>query len=268
MNLERFFQETRYDSSGRFQLPLDQWLAKASRFQFAQADHGPLAIVSAAVRSNANAIEVKVQGSRVEYRLHLPERPLEDFHSLLGALAACRRHTRRIRLACPRQQRQLTMTDGEIEVGALTTTLPPGQVLIELQRTTSEAPELSCLGRHCSLCPIPITLQSQSLQANLGQAYAGAKVDWSASVPELLRPSGNPTLATSIPLFVAATRARTPVWVAVVGGISYTFRLPGVQGRTGVVWAQHLETDLGLQSVVDDASWRALQSELLSLLRA
>lgn len=266
MNLDRFLHETRFDSRGRFELTLDQWFDKVSQFQFSQPEHGVVAIVAAALRAGATTLEVSQEGSRVDYRLHLKVAELESLQGLLGALAASRGDTRRITLACPAHNRQFTLNEKGLQNEPLAFPVEPDQVLVRLQRKLSAAPEMTALARYCPLCPIPIRLGGTLLQMNLGRAYSGVCSDWSAAVPDLLRPSGPATLATPLALFLAPSRAKQPLWVAVVDGISYSFVFPEAGPRTGVIWGPNLHTDLGLQTVVRDQAWEDLKARLLELL--
>lgn len=269
MNLESYLAEVvgqgRFDPFGQFGLALPQLLDKLAHFQFPDPAQAPLALLSAAVSTGAERVEVEVAGPKISYRLALPEPDLNQPHSpLLWALAANRGSARRIELTCPQQGRALLLTRAGHQL--VSRSPSQGQVTVHIEREKGFPNESLTLTRHCTLCPIPIQLDGQPLQVSLGKAYRGRSAAWSASLPELFRPAGPALLKTPLSLFLF--RSAAPVWVAVVGAVSYPFVLPEVRNVCGVLWSSSLRTDLGLSSVVQDETWQRCRDQLRELARS
>jgi len=269
VNLESYLAEVAgqgiFDSFGQFDLALPQLLDKLAHFQFPDPAHAPLALLSAAVSAGADRVEVEVAGPKITYRLALPEPDLnQPQNPLLWALAANRGSARRIELRCPQQGRALLLTR---EGHQLVNRSPSqGDVTVHIERVKGCPDEGLSLTRHCTLCPVPILLDGQPLQVPLGKAYRGRSAAWSASLPELFRPAGPALLKT--PLSVFLSRSAMPVWVVVVGAVSYPFALPEVGNVCGVLWSPSLRTDLGLTAVVQDETWHGCRDQLRELAKS
>ncbi len=267
MSLESYLSQlsaqATHDSTGTFSLSLPEMLSRFSQSLLIDPSLAPLLIVAAALYLEARSLEVQAESTYIDYRLEMDEpdlqSPLDSRQSwLLLALAANRSNARRISLICPRQGQELSLTPEGQQLQPCREAHPRLTIRVEPAQKTE------VLRRHCGLSPVPITLQGQPLQTPLAEAYRGRSMAWSEGVPALLRPPGPASLTTPLALFLAASRAAKPTWVAVIGGISYPFLLPQAPGVMGLFWCNQLSTDLALTQVIQDDAWNATIEQILA----
>jgi hypothetical protein len=271
VNLETYLEDLNgageLNSSGSFSLTLDQLVASLSHSLLVDPQLAPLFVVAAAVRVRARKLDIQSERAKIVYRLEMSEPDLSsqqnlgwDARWLILAMAA---QGQPGTLFCPTQGRKLWLGSGSCSITPWKAPQPDLGLTLEVGRRPGAPPVADLLRRHCSLCPVPLQLAGTRLQKDLTQAHRGSPLAWSESVSGLFRPAEAARLDTPLALFVAASAAPEPTWVAVVGGVSYPFRLPKARGRVGVVWSDELRTDLSLGNVIEDQAWKKTRAEIL-----
>lgn len=277
MNLESYLEGLtgagEFNSSGSFSLTLDQLVESLSQSLWVDPQLAPLFVVAAAARVGARHLEVQSERGKVVYRLEMSEPDLSSQQSLLSEqghgsearwlILAMAAQGQPASLLCPAQGRKLSLGSGACAVTPWKSKDGDARLSLEVSQSRGGPPVADLLRRHCSLCPVPLQLAGTLLQKDLTQAHRGSPVAWSASVSSVFHPPESAGLDTKLALFLAGSNAPKPTWVAVVGGVSYPFRLPKARGRVGVVWSDELRTDLSLGSVIEDESWKKIQTEIL-----
>ena len=273
--LEQLQSQGQAESAGQFTLALPQLLDGLSRSLLLDPEHAPLMIAAAAVHAGARQLEIETRPGLVQYRFDMEEPDLSrpdlatrgSARWLIMALAAQRYHARQVSLLYPGQRQELRLTSSGHEVRPW---VPNSDLRVTLQLIPNKnaPPPLEALRRHCSLCPVPILSRGQLLQTPLAKAYRGWPMAWSESLPTLLKPPGEARLRTSLAVFMAQTRVPIPTWVAVVGGISYPFRIPEARQRVGILWHNELRANLDLRHIIQEESWTQTLAEVHHLVAA
>lgn len=275
MNLDHYLEQATaggiFESEGGFGVSPEKLLEKLGQHALTETSHGPLALVAAAVGAAADRLSVTTGPCLARYRMKMAEPRVETLQQmweeplsqrLLWALAVQRRSLLRAELSYPNQGITVVLTPEACKFSRGSRRRE--QVRVELVRPEPQ-PNLDnqVLQRHCSLCPIPIEIDGRPLQGNLIDTYRNRVLGWSSSVPRnLCAETGD--LDSSRALFLYSTRSRKPTWVAVVGGVSYPFLIPEIEGKAGIVWSEQLRTDLGVSRLVPDSHWESLRQDLIA----
>lgn len=271
MNLNHFIETVRhqgqFESRGDFSLTLPRLLEKIASHGHEHAGLGPLALVAAGVGSGAHAINVQVKKRATFYRFEVEAPALGSFEELwqslsgqrfLWAMGVQRGKVNQVSLHARGRQLSLTGDSYSFEPDSQ----PGGFDQLTTVKVEGGPPVQPLLLRHCTLCPVPLKLEGNLLQVPLDQAHRGKEVWWSSGVPGSVRPPGKANLKSELGVFLYPSKA--PLWVAVVGGLSYPFTLE-TNGLSGILWSEDLKVDLGLRSLVLDKNWKRIRQHLLEL---
>lgn len=274
MNFDEYFSQADFHSTGNFGISQRELLRKLGQFQLSQPEHGPLALIAAALVAGTRRIEVDVRGSDVQYRFVGASEPdLEHGkgpgQKLLWAAAANQHGVRALHLACPGQGVTVVRKRSDWNVEPLaqkkSNSSSPDNALLLAIRRHGRASDLEVLTRSCSLCPVPLVLNGETLQIPLTACHP--RVEWSPTVPELFVPQPDAAKQGSLETDLALAWIDRGPSVAVVGGIAYPFTLPGWIRGAAVGWNDRLRPDLGLVHIVQDEAWSECERELLRVAR-
>lgn len=274
MNLDTFLGQAaevgESDSEGAFSVSPQVMLERLAASLLVDLSMAPLVAVSAAVGAGASALDLKPARRGLVFSFSMLEPPLENGRALysgparqlLVAAAVWKEQARKVGLIFPLQGIQLSLSP-KLELAAYRGQARTVQLMVEGKTPPGQA-LLTLLQRHCGLCSLPLSVEGRPVSSSL-QGFCGDDAFWTCSVPESLRPRGEPLLESETAVLLARSRLAKPHWVAVVGGISYPFLLPGAGGVKGIVWSDRLRTDLSLTRLVQDSCWLDLRDELLRL---
>lgn len=266
MNVDQYLEATRQEnaleveSQGEFRLALPKLLDKLSESALTRPELAPLALIAAGVTSGITRINISQTRKGLVYHLVGEEPDLSSIHTVCDSLFGQRllwamavQKAKSVSVSSGRQRQRLILSGGshKIEADCI------GLELLTIEVKGSFASIYPLLLRHCPLCPIPLLLDGKQLQNPLPAKHSRV----SPTVPPLFR--GGATTRIDSQLAVALGPSTNSVWVAVVGGLSYPFRLE--TKASGILWDDNLKVDAGLQNLVCDSHWERNRDELLRL---
>lgn len=268
MNLEEFVAQAfgSGDSNpGEFRLAVPQLMKKLSAHTLSDQRIAPLALVAAGVGSGATSLNIVQTARAVNYHFELEHPPLKTAEDLsathtgqrfLRALALQSEGLNKVSLIPGKSKTKITWNGEQLRFEEHKSSHSVWTICVETRRS----PKPTIL-RHCSLCPVRITLDRETIQHPLAKKYA----HYSKGVSPFLRPKIQTNLATHLTVALTS-QVRRPVWVAVVNGISYpfTFDVP----CSGIVWCNQIKVDAGYQKLVTDHNWNSLKSQLVRLVES